>query len=68
MYALICDFRFAVRSLLRVPGFTLVAVLTLAAGLGTTTLMFTTANAAFLEPVPFKMIRSPTWWRRCCCW
>ena len=47
------DFRLAVRSLLRVPVFSLVAVLTLAIGLGTTSLMFTTANAAFLQPLPF---------------
>ncbi|HJR59958.1 MAG TPA: ABC transporter permease [Vicinamibacterales bacterium] len=48
------DFRLAVRSLLRVPVFAAVAVLTLAIGLGTTTLMFTTANAAFLQPLPFR--------------
>jgi hypothetical protein len=30
-----------------------VAILTLGIGLGTTSLMFTTANAAFLQPLPF---------------
>ena len=44
MDGIVRDFRLAVRSLLRVPGFTIVAVLTLAVGLGTTTLMFTTAQ------------------------
>ena len=53
MDALFRDFRLAVRSLLRVPVFSTIAVLTLAIGLGTTTLMFTTANAAFLAPLPF---------------
>lgn len=55
MDSLFRDFRLAIRSLLRVPGFTIVAVLTLAVGLGTTTLMFTTANAAFLQPVGFEI-------------
>jgi predicted permease len=54
MDALIRDFRLAVRSLARVPVFSAIAVLTLAIGLGTTTLMFTTANAAFLRPLPFE--------------
>jgi putative ABC transport system permease protein len=53
MDALLRDFRLAVRSLLRVPLFSAVAVLTLGIGLGTTSLMFTTANAAFLQPLPF---------------
>jgi hypothetical protein len=50
MDALIRDFRLAVRSLLRVPLFSAVAVRTLGIGLGTTSLMFTPANAAFLQP------------------
>jgi len=54
MDAVIRDFRLAVRSLARVPVFSAIAVLTLAIGLGTTTLMFTTANAAFLRPLPFE--------------
>ena len=54
MDALLRDFRLAVRSLARVPVFSAVAVLTLAIGLGATTLMFTTANAAFLHPLPFR--------------
>jgi hypothetical protein len=37
----------------RVPVFFAVAILTLGIGLGTTSLMFTTANAAFLQPLPF---------------
>ena len=53
MDAVIRDFHVAVRSLLRVPAFSAVAILTLAVGLGATSLMFTTANAAFLQPLPF---------------
>ena len=53
MDTLLRDFRLAARSLARVPVFSAVAVLTLAVGLGATTLMFTTANAAFLQPLAF---------------
>jgi putative ABC transport system permease protein len=53
MDAMLRDIKLAIRALLRVPLFTAVAVITLGAGIGTTTLMFTTANAAFLQPLPF---------------
>jgi putative ABC transport system permease protein len=54
MDALVREFRLAVRSLRGAPTFALVAILTLGVGIGTTTLMFTTANAAFLQPLPFE--------------
>jgi predicted permease len=47
------DIRFAIRSLIRAPGFTLVAVLTLALGIGLTTAMFTLMDALIIRPVPF---------------
>lgn len=48
------DLRFGGRSLLRAPGFTVVAVLTLALGIGITTAMFTIVDALVLRPVPFR--------------
>ena len=47
------DFRLAVRALRRAPAFSLVAIATLAIGIGSTALMFTTVDAAFLQPLPF---------------
>lgn len=51
--AFVRDFRLAVRALLRAPAFSLAAIVTLAIGIGSTALMFTTVDAAFLQPLPF---------------
>jgi predicted permease len=48
------DFRFALRSLLRKPAFTGVAVLTLSLGIGATTAVFTLLDGVLLSPLPFE--------------
>ena len=47
------DFAFAVRSLSRAPGFTLVVVVTLALAIGANTAIFSVVKAVLLEPLPF---------------
>ena len=47
------DFRYAARSLLRTPGFTVVAVAVLALGIGATSAIFSLVSAMWLKPLPF---------------
>src|SRR5438552_1990548 len=51
---MISDLRFAIRQLLKSPGFTLLALITLALGIGLNTAIFSLINDLFLRGLPFK--------------
>src|SRR4051812_43951675 len=65
---MLADFRFAVRLLVKQPGFTAITVFVLAIGIGANTAIFSVVDAVLLRPLPYRdanrLVQLSNFWRK----